>query len=266
LRIAALASGERASETASVSAQDSRKGTQVATEIDVDLDFRSILERSFAILISNIAPIILLAFLIVGLPSYLLTGGMLDRGVLGRGFFMGFGLTDLILMAAQAMLVAALTRVVIRTLRKEPIDLGIVLKEAWGLILGVLAVALVTGFLIGVGYVCFVLPGVVLSVLWFVAIPVAVIERAGVGAAMSRSIALTKHSRWEIFAFVLLLFVLKWVFGFISGLVFGVVGLDNLVDGVVDALFAAFLAIATIVIYFDLRAGKEGQSGLMSAA
>ena len=55
-----------------------------------------------------------------------------------------------------------------------------------------------------VGFTLLVIPGVVLTMIWWVAIPAAVIERPGVLRSFGRSLELTKGHRWKILAAFLL--------------------------------------------------------------
>ena len=64
--------------------------------------------------------------------------------------------------------------------------------------------------MIGGSHLNLVIPGLVLSTIWWVAIPVAVVERPGTVASLRRSSELTKGVRWRIFglfvAYLLVLF------------------------------------------------------------
>lgn len=57
---------------------------------------------------------------------------------------------------------------------------------------------------IWVGTIFLVVPGIMLAVMWSVALPAIVAERPGVFGAFSRSRALTKGARWHVFGILLL--------------------------------------------------------------
>jgi hypothetical protein len=61
---------------------------------------------------------------------------------------------------------------------------------------------------IWVGTICLVVPGIMLAVIWSVALPSIVAERPGVFGAFGRSRALTKGARWHVFGILLLAFVI----------------------------------------------------------
>jgi hypothetical protein len=66
------------------------------------------------------------------------------------------------------------------------------------------------GLLLGI--ILLVVPGVMLYVMWSVAAPALVEERLGPIKAFRRSLYLTSGARWKIFALMLVLVVLYWVF------------------------------------------------------
>lgn len=82
-----------------------------------------------------------------------------------------------------------------------------------------------------IGFTLLVLPGVVLTVIWWVAIPAAVIERPGVLKSFARSLELTKGHRWKILAAFLLIFA--------AGIAGHAVATELLAPGGIGAFFGA---------------------------
>ncbi|HEX8468260.1 MAG TPA: hypothetical protein VF620_10690 [Allosphingosinicella sp.] len=64
----------------------------------------------------------------------------------------------------------------------------------------------------GLGLVLLLVPGVMLYVMWSVAAPALVEERLGPIEAFRRSHYLTRGARWKIFALMLVLVVIYWLF------------------------------------------------------
>ncbi len=52
---------------------------------------------------------------------------------------------------------------------------------------------------IGLGALLFVIPGLILLTLWYVALPACVIEQLGSAASFRSSSDLTKSNRWRVF-------------------------------------------------------------------
>ncbi len=103
-----------------------------------------------------------------------------------------------------------------------------------------------------------------LFVIFYTAIPAVVTERPGVIGAFSRSLELTKGSRWRIFGLMLAVFAIMIVVSIVIwiplGLLSSLVGLSalTLVGFIVNALLTVFLVVVMTVAYHDLRITYEG--------
>lgn len=115
-------------------------------------------------------------------------------------------------------------------------------------------------------FIALVVPGLVLYTMWWVAVPVAVLERPGAVASLRRSAELTKGFRWRIFALFLgfLLAVVGGgvlIFGIGLSADLGAVAVDSIsiVAGwILSAAFMATQAVLVAVSYYQLRVVKEG--------
>jgi hypothetical protein len=146
-------------------------------------------------------------------------------------------------------------------MRGQPFTFGRSMGVALNRALPVLAVVFVFGIAAGFATLLLIVPGIIVFCMFYVAVPVCVIEKPGVFASLGRSRALTKGYRWQIFGLVL-------VVGVVSALVSGVIQLlfAKLGGGIasVIAVFAwqvvitAFGSILIAVVYHDLRVAKEG--------
>ena len=76
-----------------------------------------------------------------------------------------------------------------------------------GEIPGVIGVSLLVGMASGVAFFAFIVPGVLLLIMWSLAVPSKVLEHRSVTDSMSRSMELTKGSRGRIFVIKLNAFV-----------------------------------------------------------
>jgi hypothetical protein len=139
---------------------------------------------------------------------------------------------------------------------------------------------------ISIGTRLLVIPGLIAMCVFYVAIPAAVVERLGVGAAIGRSASLTKGVRGAIFG-------LAFILGLVAGgvilammfllpildlaraqrLELGAEGPDGVADFVRDAIYRLRLrtalsqvagailglltSIASVIVYYDLRSQKE---------
>jgi hypothetical protein len=121
-------------------------------------------------------------------------------------------------------------------------------------VLPVTGLAILSGFGVGFGLILFLVPGIILALMWFVSIPVVVAEPIGVFGAFTRSRALTRGNRWRLFGLYLLVLVLLLILeGVIIGgsFIFGPPQTLGVVRLVVISLVSG---VANLVVYLMLSA------------
>jgi hypothetical protein len=164
------------------------------------------------------------------------------------------------------VLTGAVTYGVVQQLRGQPAGLGQVIGIGVQSFFRVLLTGVVVGVLVGLATMLLIVPGIIVSVILFVAIPAAVMERAGPGDAIGRSADLTKGSRWLIFAAWLLIALIGIGVAAVAGGVVAIFAVENqgLHDGIpmwleiaITILTTPFSATMAAVCYFMLRMGKE---------
>ncbi|HEY4163555.1 MAG TPA: hypothetical protein VGM59_10875 [Dongiaceae bacterium] len=108
---------------------------------------------------------------------------------------------------------------------------------------------------------------VVLYVLWWVVIPVLVVE-GGFIECFRRSRALTKGNRWEILGLSLIILVTEAAVSQGVAVLTVALGpaLRDVLTVVIVLIFVAFTAVLKTVGYYKLRAGKEGINAEQLAA
>jgi hypothetical protein len=105
-----------------------------------------------------------------------------------------------------------------------------------------------------VGFILFIVPGLVLLTMWCVAVPVIVIERPPGLQALARSRELVRGNGWRVFGIILALDV---IVAFIVGAIdyvaeTGGTGAGIAVTVVLGVLSAPIPALAAAVLYFEL--------------
>jgi hypothetical protein len=178
------------------------------------------------------------------------------------------GTTGAALMVAAvilAMMLGVFCKAIIfhgafQDLRGAPVKLGPALRAAASRIMPLIGLTICATLGVFIGVVLLIVPGIILSVMWFVAAPVCVVERKGPLASLGRSAEITRGHRWAILgvsillglAAVLVTGILEAVLGQLGD---AVAALGTLIwDGAWGAFYAVFLGI----IYHDLRVAKEG--------
>ncbi len=117
------------------------------------------------------------------------------------------------------------------------------------------AVSILFGIGVAIGFVLLIIPGLILLVIWSVVAPVTVLERPGVFAAFRRSRELVRGNGWNVFGVIVIVFVIVFVISIVAGLAasgLGSVG-RALVQWAVNASVAPATALSASVLYFALR-------------
>ena len=145
-------------------------------------------------------------------------------------------------------------------MRRGPVrlveSLNVVLRRFWPLIGLALA-----GLLTLVGLMLLIVPGLILSTLWFVGLPACIVERLGPWTSLRRSWELTKGHRWKVFGLTVLLMIATFggssvVESWVTAATSAIVGRAG--EVMWTGIWTAFTATTTIVTYHDLRVAKEG--------
>ena len=146
-------------------------------------------------------------------------------------------------------------------MRGREVSLAESLQVGLGRFLPILGMAFLVSLLAGLAILAFIVPGLMLATMWFVAAPACVVEKLGPWASMRRSRELTKGHRWKIFGLMIVLLLINGVAGStITAALTAMGGSPLAMIGSVlwGGAFGAFSAIAVVVTYHDLRAAKEG--------
>ncbi len=115
-------------------------------------------------------------------------------------------LTVIVTAASQAATVIAVSQVHL----DQPASVADSFSRVKGEIGGVIGLSLLVGLGVGAGFIALVVPGILLALMWSLAVPVKILENRGATDAMSRSSDLTKGNRGRIFVIGVLFFVLSF--------------------------------------------------------
>lgn len=126
-----------------------------------------------------------------------------------------------------------------------------------------LAISLLFGIGVGIGFILLVIPGLILLVIWSVVAPVMVLERPRIFAAFGRSRELVRGNGWNVFGVFVLVFVAVIVISIAAGLASSPLGSVGraLVQWAVNAALAPLTALSASVLYFALRRQPYRTSG-----
>ena len=219
-----------------------------------------VFNKSFSVFSRHAVPFIVLtaiAYIPLYIFAYLQAGRTGDIGagtiIIGVLAFIGF-------LVCPVIASGAVVYGVVQDLRATSFSISDAVQVALGRLLAMIGVALCVGLICGLGTLLLVVPGVMLMCMYYVAAPVTIVEREGVFNSMSRSGALTKGHRWQIFGIIQLVVIVNLVIGAVLvgiGLALGAVA-SAIMEQVWQVVVGAFNAVVSGVLYYQLRVAKEG--------
>jgi hypothetical protein len=140
-------------------------------------------------------------------------------------------------------------------------SIGELIEATWPVVLPLIGAGILAGLGIGIGFLLFIIPGLILVTIWSVIAPVIVVERSGVIDAFGRSRALVKGNGWQVFGVILVVFLItavaSVVLGAIGAGISDSLGMRVLVNVVASTLTAPIAALAASTIYFSLLGINE---------
>lgn len=143
-------------------------------------------------------------------------------------------------------------------------SVGDLIEAAWPVVLPLIGVGILAGIAIGIGFLLFVVPGLILLTIWAVIAPVIVVERSGVIASFGRSRELVRGNGWQVFGVIVVVFLIavaaSIVLGIVGAGISDSVGMQILVNLIASSITAPIAALAASTIYFRLLAIK-GEPG-----
>lgn len=203
-----------------------------ATEYeDRDVSIGRVLERAFATIAHNPLVALSVAVLLGAVPSVIvnylshsLRGNTVGSAQNTSTMWGVMAFSWLLMMVIGAVVQGAMTRATVAEGEGQRASLGECLAAGARVLLPLIAVALLFGLAMMVGFLLLVVPGIIVMVMWSVAAPAVVVERDGVFASLSRSQELTKGHRWKILGLFLVLLVI-YIIVFV---VLGFIGLSTI--------------------------------------
>ncbi len=225
--------------------------------MDNEFTIGQIFGKSFQIFTGNIV-FMLLTSLLISLP-WTIPGMFLENvyimlaSVAFRAFF---------LFLAQALVVYG----VFQHLTGRKMMFSQSLKVALRQIIPVLVVSLAVFFFTMLGFLLLVFPAFIIYTVLWVAVPVTVVEKGGLGHALRRSITLTEGYRWRIFFLMSILGVLSFLVQWVEQMVMAGIFLSGMGQNLtqmflvglplivfLSGMFNVLVSVVVTVGYYTLR-------------
>jgi len=175
----------------------------------------------------------------------------------------GFALAILLVIVVYFLTQAAIIYGTFQDLRGQKASVGDCITRGLSSVVPVAVGSILLSLGIMIGTILLIVPGIILTLMWWVYVPAIVVEGKGIIGAFGRSRELTRGRRWHILGLMILLIVLMSVVGFIAQFVVMIIVSQgelaaSIIEYVFNALVTAYTAVLAAVAYYYLRAEKEG--------
>jgi hypothetical protein len=207
-------------------------------------------------------------------------GGVVLRSEMAAGFLawsLAWSLAIMVIyLAVMAVSQGATVMAVSRVHLDHPTSVVESLASIRGRIVYLSLIMIGVGIGIGIGFVLLIVPGIILSLMWALTIPVAVLEDKGLRDSVARSAELTKGNRGRIFVIYFLFLVLTYTVMMVWEIpilvmigiftrghnpaqipVWGQLALP-IGTFLTQCLISPLFTIALSLVYYDQRVRKEG--------
>mgnify|MGYP007011030870 CR=1 FL=1 len=234
------------------------------------LDIGVVLQTTFAVIGRNFGTFLILSAILAGLPTLLAAlsmlqflGSDLTRASFNMDGAVRGGWAGLVELVTGVILQGAIIHITAADLNGQPASWTRGLSTGLRNILPLIAIAILYALGITFGLIFLIVPGILFGLANCVAVPVKVVEGAGVFRAFSRSAYLTRGNRWRILALgILMLFismVLQTIGGALTLMVPGGMAVKSAMLSPITNMFSGMIGAALISsLYVELRKGRDG--------
>jgi hypothetical protein len=232
-----------------------------------EFSISNVFSNTFGVIARNAALFLGLSLIIVGLPQLgigmFVTPSLADPTAIFGGptaivsSIVGYVLFLFLSIILQASLIVASAN----DIAGRPVNFGECVSRAIGKLLPLIGLGIVVAIGISIGLVLLIIPGVILYLMWMVAVPAMMVENLGVSGALSRSSALTKGSRLKLLGLIIVFIIFSTIIGIPIGIISLISpSLSVVSSAVLSTVSAAVGAAGIAAVYIELRGTKEGAS------
>lgn len=174
-----------------------------------------VISGTFGVIGRNFGPFFLMSLLLGGLPNALVSFGQAWITNGDKTFSPQMLLVSLVslvvVIVCAFVLQAAIVHATVADLNGRRVVMGDSLKTGLSNWLPLLGLAILMTLGLALGFVLLIVPGIILAVMWSVAVPAKVVEKIGVMDALQRSRDLTRGRRWAIFGLFVIYVIALWI-------------------------------------------------------
>jgi hypothetical protein len=186
------------------------------------------------------------------------SGGTTVSTSVGNAIVLGL-LAALLSFLIQYLLTGALTRGAAGSVLGREVDVKASYGYAFSRLLPLIGLALLVGIVVAIGFVLFIIPGVIFAVFLSMAVPAFIVERLGVTASMKRSWNLVRGHWWHTLGVIVVAAIIARIVTSILGAIGGSSFIGVWIMSALGQIITApFVALVAVVLYIDLRSRHEG--------
>src|SRR6266496_829593 len=135
---------------------------------------------------------------------------------------------------------------------KGQVDFGASIRFAVSRLLSIWALSIIVGILVFLGFIALIVPGIILAIMFSLALPVLLLENKGVTESMGRSRQLVSHRWAKTFGTFLVLAIIVLVVSLIFSAITAPLGIIGpVVNGILSALYQPLFPILMAVYYYS---------------
>lgn len=122
-------------------------------------------------------------------------------------------------------------------------------------LLSLLAISVITGFLIAIGLIALIVPGIILAIMYSLVVPVIMIENVGALRSLSRSRVLVDRRWLKTFGVLLMFGMLIGILGAVISFLTGFLGLvGSVASSILLAFIQPIMPIGLTLYYYSMTA------------
>src|SRR3989449_8922730 len=135
---------------------------------------------------------------------------------------------------------------------KGQVDFGASIRFAVSRLLSIWALSIIVGIIVFLGFIALIVPGIILAIMFSLALPVLLIENKGVMESMGRSRELVRNRWLKTFATFLVLAIIVIIASAIVNAITGPLGIAGpVVNGILSAFYQPLFPILMTVYYYS---------------
>ena len=167
-------------------------------------------------------------------------------------FFLLIGVIFVVNIVFSTIAEGSAIRLASEQITKGQVNFGASIRFAVSRLLSIWALSIIVGIMVFLGIIALIVPGIILAIMFSLALPVLLIENKGVTESMGRSRQLVSHRWGKTFGTFLVLGIIVLIASLIFSAITAPLGIAApVVNGILSALYQPLFPILLAVYYYS---------------